>query len=85
MPVISGFYGILIEIRYDDHNPPHFHAVYGEYKSAFDFDGNIIKGELPPKKAKMVSVWAEIHKEELITNWEMAKNGKEPYDIQPLR
>ena len=85
MPTVSAFYGIIIEIRYDDHNPPHFHAIYNEYEALFDFDGNIIKGEFPPKKAKMVSVWADIHKEELDTGWKMAKIGKEPYDIPPLK
>ena len=39
MPTISMFYGIIIRMYYDDHNPPHFHAFYGDYKAVFNFDG----------------------------------------------
>ena len=85
MPEVSDFYGISVEIRYNEHNPPHFHAKYGEYEAQFDFDGNIINGEFPPKKARMVAVWAEMRREDLEINWNLAKENKKPRSIEPLR
>ena len=46
MPTISMFYGILIRMYYDDHNPPHIHALYGDEAACYDFEGNIINGAL---------------------------------------
>ena len=85
MPEVSEFYGISIEIRHKEHNPPHFHATYGDYRAVFDFDGNIIKGEFPPKKARMLAVWAEMRREDLEIDWELAKNNQIPKKIEPLR
>jgi len=85
MPTISLFFGIAISIRFNEHNPPHFHAVYNEYEAVFDFDGNILSGDLPAGKKKLVVAWVEIHKQELNDGWEMAKSGKEPLSIEPLR
>ena len=85
MPTISMFYGIIVEIRYDDHNPPHIHAEYGEYEASFDFDGNIIKGSFPPKKTKLIAAWAEIHSDELEANWKLVKSNKQPFPIDPLK
>ena len=47
MPTISMFYGVIIRMYYDDHNPPHFHAFYGDYKAIFNFDGEILEGTMP--------------------------------------
>ena len=47
MPTISMFYGILIRMYYNDHKPPHFHAFYGEYKAIFNFEGELIDGDMP--------------------------------------
>ena len=58
MPSISMFFGIIIYMYYDDHNPPHFHARYQRYKAAFDFEGDMIAGELPLKQRKLVTAWA---------------------------
>ncbi len=69
----------------DDHNPPHFHINYGGKWSVCDFDGNIIDGELPAPKQKLVSAWAEIHRDELIANWELAKNKENLVKILPLQ
>lgn len=69
----------------DDHNPPHFHINYGGKWSVCDFDGNIIDGELPASKQKLVSAWAEIHRDELIANWELAKNKENLVKILPLQ
>ena len=46
MPEISRFYGIIISIFYDEHNPPHFHAEYQGQRGLFDFNGNILQGNM---------------------------------------
>jgi hypothetical protein len=52
----------------NEHNPPHFHAIYQGKEAQFDFEGNIIKGNLPAKKAKLVTAWAILHTEDLQVN-----------------
>ena len=85
MPVISTFYGILIYMyRKNEHNPPHIHAEYGEYTAAFDFEGEIIEGNFPPKKAKIVTAWIIIHREELDAMWKLATMGEILGKIAPL-
>ncbi len=54
MPTISMFYGILIRMYYDDHNPPHIHAIYGNDTACFTFDGELLEGSLPKKQTKLV-------------------------------
>jgi len=64
MPEISRFYGIIIAMFYDDHNPPHFHARYGSYKVAIKIrDFAVLEGYLPPKAMGLVMEWAAIHKD----------------------
>ena len=81
MPTISMFYGIIIRMYYDDHNPPHFHAFYGDYKAIFNFEGELVEGNLPKTKIKLITAWTLIHKDELLANWELAKNSEKLYDI----
>ena len=79
MPIISQFYGIIISMFFNDtdkHHKPHIHVQYGEYHCSFDFDGNIIAGEIPNKQRKLVEAWIELRKEELISLWEIVQNGK---------
>ncbi len=85
MPVLSMFYGIIIRMYFDDHNPPHFHAEYQGYKAQFDMDGNLLKGGLPKRQQKYVEVWADIHRDELIANWQIVHEDGEPFKIEPLR
>lgn len=85
MPRISLFYGIAIYMYFDDHSPKHFHATYGEYTGYFDFDGNIIEGNIPEKKQKLISAWAIIHKEDLEENWKALSDGEQPIQISPLQ
>jgi len=86
MPTISMFYGILIQMfNNNEHNPPHFHAIFAEFKAVFNMDGDIMTGSFPKKQSKLVSAWAEIHKDELLANWELAINGEAVYKIEPLR
>ena len=87
MPTISMFYGIIITMYTDkrEHNPPHFHARYAEYKCKVDINKcEIIAGHFPSRQIKLVTAWAELHKESLIANWKIASHGENPFVIQPL-
>lgn len=73
MPVLSRFYGIIIRMYFQqsEHNPPHFHAIYGEHVAAISVsDGKILEGHLPRKAYDLVLEWNTIHKEELLKIWE---------------
>lgn len=89
MPVISMFYGLIIMMYYFDnkqHYLPHIHVKYGEYEAVFSINSSeIIDGELPKNKKKLVEAWIEIHKEDLIANWELAINGNKIFNIDPLK
>lgn len=86
MPEISRFFGIIIAMFYDDHNPPHFHARYGSYKAAIKIkDFAVLEGFLPPKAMGLVMEWAAIHKDELLTDWEAAKEKRPLFPIEPLK
>ena len=72
MPVLSRFYGIIIRMYFQqsEHNPPHFHAIYGEHMAAIDIQNStVLEGELPKKAMEMVLEWNEIHKNELLNIW----------------
>lgn len=85
MPSISFFYGIIINMYFDDHNPPHFHATYQGDKVEMSFDGKVLNGNLPEKQLRMVQAWAAIHEDDLKANWELLKNSGTPEKIEPLR
>jgi len=86
MPTISMFYGIIISMYNNgEHNPPHFHAHYQGKIAVFDMDGNLTEGEMPKKQTKLIAAWAEIHRDELLANWELAINEQPLYKIEPLR
>ena len=84
MPSISFFYGIVISMYFDDHNPPHFHARYQGQKAEFALDGTLIGGSLPDKQLRFVQAWANIHEDDLRTNWEMLKEEGRAEKIEPL-
>lgn len=87
MPTISMFYGIIIRMYFapGEHNPPHFHAYYNEYKASFSLDSlEIIDGELPRKQKRLVQAWAELHIDELRADWALAANGEPVFKIDPL-
>lgn len=85
MPIISMFYGIIIEMYFRDHNPPHFHAKYQGDEAIYDLDGNVINGELPRAQSRMVEAWCEIHHDELVADWEMASKKNTTFKIEPLK
>lgn len=89
MPIISMFYGIVVSLYFYDnkqHNLPHIHVRYQGTKAIFNIETcEIIEGDLPKKQQKLVSAWMEIHKDELIADWELALDGQQPYKIEPLK
>lgn len=85
MPEISLFYGIRITMNWDEHNPPHFHVEYAEYKATVSIlECVIIKGAIPNRQLKLVLAWATIHQDELMQNWELARSQKPLNRINPL-
>ena len=88
MPTSSMFYGILIRMFFRDtekHHMPHIHADYQGHIGVYSIhDGALLAGELPPNKSKLVVAWIEIHKDELLADWELAVNGKNPFPIKGL-
>ena len=88
MPTISMFYGIIIRMYFapGEHDPPHFHVYYSEYKATVDIRTcDILVGNLPQKQIKLVLAWAELHQEELHANWKLVMNGEQPFPIKPLQ
>jgi hypothetical protein len=73
MPTVSRFYGIAIKMFFiqREHQPPHFHAVYGEYNALFAIDSlEMIEGDLPKRAERLVKEWAERYRTELQTMWD---------------
>ena len=86
MPIISVFFGIVIRIFYADHNPPHIHVEYQGRRALLDFRGNILRGDLQSRTAlKLVREWIDLRYEELLENWELARQLKEIKPIEPLQ
>ena len=88
MPTISMFYGIIIRMFFspEEHNPPHFHAFYQDFRAIVDINScEIIKSDFPSKQKKLILAWAEMHKEELLANWTLCQEGENPYKIEPLK
>ncbi len=81
MPIIARFYGLIIKMffRNKEHNPPHFHALYGEYMGEFDIRTlEMIQGDLPVRAISIVKEWAEIHQKELLEMWNTQNIKKLP-------
>ena len=85
MPFVTTFYGIIITMNFNEHNPPHFHARYGDYKARFDFSGELVDGEMPKSKIALIKAWAILHKEELEANWILAASKETIVRIEPLK
>jgi hypothetical protein len=88
MPTISMFYGILIRMFFydtDKHSVPHVHAEFQGDVGVYSIpDGELLAGNLPPKKHKMVVAWIAIHEDELLADWDLAVNGTKPFQIRGL-
>lgn len=85
MPVISLFYGIIVEMFYNEHIPPHFHARHGEDRAVIDIaSGDVLEGELSRRDLRLVEAWLELNRESLMANWQLAREGHEMFKIAPL-
>ena len=84
MPEISRFLGIAIGIFYSEHGVAHFHAVYGEHEISVEMESGTVHGEFPARALRLVLEWANLHKQELIENWQLARQGQPLKRIAPL-
>lgn len=85
MPTISRFYGILIQMYFADHAPPHFHALYAEFEALIAIQTfELIRGELPPRAMALVLESAQQHRNELMRDWELCVQNQMPEKIRPL-
>ena len=85
MPVISTFFGIVIRMYYQEHRPPHFHAEYQGQQATFDFDGNLLVGQMASGVAKrLIRDWAVQHRAQLEANWANMEAGRALERIEPL-
>lgn len=84
MPEISRFYGIIILMFADDHNPPHFHVRYGDKRAVISLNNGVVTGQMSRKELIKVFEWMDLHKDEIMENWNRLKNGQEPLPIEPL-
>lgn len=85
MPIISMFFGIVVRMYADDHNPPHVHVEYQGHRATYSLDGEPLSGELPKRQRRMFQGWAALHEDELRASWDIAHEGEQPYPIDPLK
>ncbi len=84
MPELSRFLGIVIAMYYQDHPPPHFHALYGEYDISVTIETGTIEGAFPKRALRHVLEWYDLHVDELRLNWARARSGEPLQPIPPL-
>ena len=85
MPEICRFYGLFIFMNFNDHNPPHFHVWYADFKITVTIADGIVEGKMPKRALNMIFEWLELHRNELMQNWEKARNHEELNKIEPLK
>ncbi len=85
MPEVSRFFGISIRMYFDDHDPPHFHAIYGDAEAEVGIvPVALLRGRFPRRALGMVTEWAAVHQHELLENWGLLRNHQTPNRIEPL-
>ena len=85
MPKISLFYGILIQMFWKDHAPPHFHVRYAEFKARIDIRTlEVLSGDLPRRALVLVLEWAQEHRAELMEDWILCSQSHRAKKIVPL-
>jgi hypothetical protein len=84
VPEISRFYGIVIQMLANEHAPPHFHAIYGEYEISVRIGDGRVTGEFPPRAQRLVLEWCAVHERELMENWNRLRAGEPTQSIDPL-
>ncbi len=86
MPEVSRFFGIIIRLYWNDHEPPHFHAIYGEHEALVEIETlAIYRGHLPRRALALVLEWAVLHREELREDWRRARAMEPILPIEPLQ
>ena len=84
MPIISRFFGIVIFMFWREHNPPHFHAKYGDDEVVIEIESGKVSGAMLKRALTLVQEWRELHKEELMRDWKLAEQKKALFPIKPL-
>lgn len=85
MPTLSTFYGILIQMFWNDHAPPHFHALYAEHEALIDIQTlQVLEGALPRRAMALVLEWAQEHRNDLMEDWDLCARMQSPKKIPPL-
>ena len=85
MPEISRFFGIVVRMFFEEHNPPHIHVEYQGKKAVFDLFGNVARGDLSSRTAtRLVREWVDLHVDDLQEDWELAQQGRNVKKIAPL-
>ena len=85
MPRLATSYGIVTYMYRPDHPPPHFHAQYGEHIAQVELDTlRVMAGSLPARALRLVTEWAQLHRDELRANWDLAQALEPPVAIEPL-
>ncbi|MHB8383464.1 MAG: DUF4160 domain-containing protein [Candidatus Binataceae bacterium] len=85
MPELSRFFGIVIRMFYSDHEPAHFHALYGEFEALIEIETlSVFRGSLPRRALGLVLEWAVLHRTELREDWRRARNGETLHAIEAL-
>lgn len=72
-------------MNFSDHHPPHFHAWYGDYKVIVGIKDSVVKGEMPGRALRLILEWLDLHRDELMENWERAQTGGKLEKIEPLK
>ena len=85
MAELSRFFGIIIAMFGSDHNPPHIHVRYGDFIAIITIHKEIVKGEMPARILKLVLTWIDLHRDELLANWENAQKGLKLNKVEPLK
>jgi Domain of unknown function (DUF4160) len=86
MPTLSMFYGIVIQMFWQDHPPPHFHALYAEVEALIDIQTlDVIEGSLPRRALALVLEWAQARRDKLMEDWNLCRQRQPPKSIEPLR
>jgi len=84
MPVLSRFFGIVVFMNYNDHNPPHFHARYQDQEVIVEIDSGIVTGTMSQRALRLLFEWMDEHREELRANWKRARDRRPLLPIPPL-
>jgi hypothetical protein len=84
MPIISRFFGIVVFMNYNDHLPPHFHARYQDQEVTVDIQSGLVQGRMSRRELRMILEWSEKHQDELLQNWNLARERKPLEPVPPL-